>query len=491
MHTQRGSSMIELVGALTVGMLGLAGILAWTDGALEDGRGQQAALYQRQLTQAARRHIDANYAALQAQAGTGQPARITLPMLKAGGYLPQRQPAVNAYGQQPCVLVRLSATGQLQALVLSEGGRAIPASMLAYVAAGAGRGGGFIPGTTPATAQGAFHSWSVPLASFGGASCSGMAAGPGHLANALFFEGPGQPAGDFLYRHAVPGQPQLNRMTTPLQLTAKAAEGSSDGLCVEGDAATYGRVATDASGGVLHCRLGVWRRPGWHWKDPVAAFAALPASGNETGDVRLALDQAQAFEWDGAAWKALLLDQNGHLRVPGRLTAGEALLGQRAVPRTPCAADGLLARDDDGAALSCQSGRWRPLGAWAISGTAFSRSYAISPSRLGPVTEQIDLARLPGTRPLFITGSVYCQTASSVNSEIHVHFVDAAGLVLGKAGGCIADGLIDQGVVHVGSVIPLRPIPENAATVQVQLRTRGEGVMDNYAELSLAILNSR
>jgi len=38
------------------------------------------------------------------------------------------------------------------------------------------------------------------------------------------------------------------------------------------------------------------------WKAPVANAAALPATGNVTGDVRLALDSSILYTWTGAAW---------------------------------------------------------------------------------------------------------------------------------------------------------------------------------------------
>lgn len=40
------------------------------------------------------------------------------------------------------------------------------------------------------------------------------------------------------------------------------------------------------------------------WKDPVANFAALPASGNTIGDARIALDSFIIYVWNGSAWVA-------------------------------------------------------------------------------------------------------------------------------------------------------------------------------------------
>ncbi len=41
---------------------------------------------------------------------------------------------------------------------------------------------------------------------------------------------------------------------------------------------------------------------GGSWKAPVANAAALPSSGNSTGDVRLTLDNFRINIWNGSAW---------------------------------------------------------------------------------------------------------------------------------------------------------------------------------------------
>ncbi|NVE00141.1 shufflon system plasmid conjugative transfer pilus tip adhesin PilV [Massilia sp. BJB1822] len=479
--------MIELVGALAVGMLGLAGIMAWTDGALEDSKSQQAALYQAQLTQAARRYIDANYAALQKLSALGVTTSIDLTTLKKNGYLPAHQPKTNAYGQSPCVLVLPASSGQLAALVLGEGGAAIPAKNLAYVASLAGRGGGFIPAGVPAVAQGAYQSWSMPMAGFGGASCSGTAASANRLASALFFDGPGQLSSDFLYRYAVPGQPQLNRMETPLQMLAQATESSSDSLCVAGNSATYGRVAVDASGAVLHCRLGVWRRPGGMWREPVPAFTALPASGNQSGDVRMVSNLARAFRWNGSAWTTLMVDQSGRLALPGSLTAAEAMIGDGATLRAACAANGLLARDASGSLLSCQQGKWRALAESAIVSTAFQATYNSSAKNDSSPTFTINLADLPGSRPLFLTGSGFCQTSDENDSKAEVFLLPGASER--AVGGCTTDTKSGLGRIRIGAFIPLQQIPENTVEVQVKLQNPADGAAGNRSSISLTIFN--
>jgi prepilin-type N-terminal cleavage/methylation domain-containing protein len=486
----RGFTLIEVLGALAIGSALVAGVATMVEAVLEDSRGEQAALYQAQIVVAAAKYInvDANYGQLLAAAGGAAPAVVTLAMLKATGHLSANVMATNAYGQTPCVLVRQTAPGRLDALVVSEGGRAIPVKAIAAVAASAGPGGGYIPADAPSSARGAFTSWSLPLAGFSGASCSGTAAGASHLASALFFNGPGQLATDFVYRSAVQGRPELNQMHTPLHMRAQATEGSSDALCVAGDAATYGRIAVDASGALLNCRLGVWRGAGGHWKDPAASFAALPAGGNEQGDVRLALDTGRAFSWNGAGWMALAVDELGNLSVPGRITAGQVLLERIVAHRDPCEPDGLLARDASGMLLSCQRGKWRKFTESETTDTAYYRYFDVRNGQPDMDTS-IDLRALPGSRPLFITGDTCCSSSSDAVSAIRLELYDAAGAFLGYAGGCTGQSSDGDGKVVSATPIAMQKIPENAARLRVTVTASGE--KSNSADTNVYIYNSR
>ncbi|UTY59682.1 shufflon system plasmid conjugative transfer pilus tip adhesin PilV [Massilia sp. erpn] len=486
----RGFTLIEVLGALAIGSALVAGIAALVEASLEESRGEQAALYQAQMTAAAARYInlDANYTQLLTATGGAASTVVTAAMLRAGNHLPQNVQAANAYGQTSCVLVRQSKPGQLDALVVSEGGRDIPAKSIAAVAAGAGPGAGYIPADAPTSARGAFNSWSQPLAAFGGGKCSGTAVAANHLASALFFNGAGQLAADFVYRKAQPGRPELNQMHTPLHMRAQAVEGSSDALCVAGDAATFGRIAVDASGALLNCKLGVWRGAGGSWKDPAASFAALPASENQAGDVRLALDTGRAFSWSGAAWIALAVDEQGNLAVPGRVTAGQMLLERVVVHRDACEPDGLLARDASGLLLSCQRGKWRKLIEFEATNVVFDRVFNTRPLDSG-IDTSIDLSALPGARPLFITGDSCCVSRSNSRSVIRLELYDAAGKFLGYAGGCASQSAEGEGRVASAAGIALQQLPENAARLRVVLDISGE--KRNNADTYIIILNSR
>lgn len=372
---QRGTSLIEIIGALAIGSIMLAGLTAVIDASLEDAEGQQAALYQSQVVAAARKYIAVHYTDLIAATPTAASvAAVPIDTLKTESFLPAGFSTQNAFLQSTCILVRqpTAGSGKLDALIATFGGSAIADKNIPAVAANAGQGSGYIPASDPTTARGA--SWSmvttayrsVPCAGGGPSVLTGAATDGGHLVSNLFYDGPGNVSTDFLYRKDVPGRPELNQMNTPIHMVpgtnAEAVEGSTtDPRCMA--AGDTGKIAVDAAGHVLSCQSGTWKRQGsGYWKDPVATYAALPASGNDHGDVRMVLALNRAFTWTGAAWTALAVDQNGNLSVPARLTAQDAMFNRVVVAKTACNAsdpDGTVARDASGLVMSCQYGLWQ------------------------------------------------------------------------------------------------------------------------------------
>lgn len=327
---QRGMALLEILGALAIGAILLTGLATVMDGSIEDVKGQQAAYYQSQIVAAGQKYIAANSGSLKTSLPSGSSlVAVGVPDLIAGHFLSANTAARNVYGQTPCVLVRqpdpVSRPGQFDALVVTSGGQPIPDRAIAMVAANAGPGGGYIAGTDPAIAKGA--AWSSSTSFYRTASCaggsalSGGAADAGHLASNLFYDGPGQVAADFLYRDAVPGHPELNRMNTPIRMagTALVSMGAS---CLNAAGVPEAGVAIDtATRGLAVCgTAGVWTSPS-QWKEPVASFASLPTAGSVPGDVRIVQDLSRAFSWNGSNWVALAVDENGNLDVPGMLTA--------------------------------------------------------------------------------------------------------------------------------------------------------------------------
>nr|WP_246312310.1 shufflon system plasmid conjugative transfer pilus tip adhesin PilV [Aquabacterium terrae] len=474
----RGFTLIEILAALAIGALMTAGLVKLLLSSIEDTRGTQAALHQGRVTAAAQRYITTKRDVLLASATAVAPARVTVADLKTAGFLSTSLQATNAFGQTPCVLVLQPSAGVLEALVVTEGGVAVPQKDLALVAANAGEGSGYIAYGAPTVAQGAFGSWSLSTAALSkylASNCTGTVAAAGRLASAIFFVDGSNAASDFVYRAAVPGHPELNRMSTPLHMAAVAVADTSDARCVAADVTTQGRIAVDATGRVLSCQAGVWRKQGsaW-WKDPVANHVDLPASDNVTGDVRMVTALSRAFTWTGTAWVALSVDENGNLTVPGTVTAnavdtGTVQLNTVVVRETPCASAGLIARDAAGLPLVCTGGVWRSTQDELVGATVFQQDYNDKPAHGTKDFYAIDLRTLPGPRPLFITGYSYCDTTGSSRALAVAEPFDAGGGRLGYSGGCGAISDAGGSRVFTKGVIPLVKLPANAVFIRVYM----------------------
>ncbi len=325
-------AILELLGALAIGAIILLGLSNVMDNSLDDLKGQQAALYQSQIVAAADKYISANLASLQsATSSSSTVVAITLGQLKSGAFLPNGLATTNVYGQTPCVLVRqpdpISHPGQFDALVITTGGQKIPERDIAAVAMNAGSGSGYISTTDNGTAKGA--TWSMATTAYRSVACSGASAltggsaDGGHLVSNLFTDGAGQLSSDFLYRNAIPGHPELNRMNTPIRM-ASAALASAGASCLNSAGVAEAGMALDSSTRrLLTCSSsGAWM-PNSQWREPVSSYSDLPGSGSMTGDVRMVTGLSRAFTYNGSNWVALAVDQNGNFSVPGTITTAD------------------------------------------------------------------------------------------------------------------------------------------------------------------------
>jgi hypothetical protein len=494
---QHGTTIIETLGALAIGAALLLGLSRMIGDSLEDAKGQQAALYQAQLVNAADKYIAANYAGLLGGTGGGGVAVVSLAQLKAGGVLSDSFSGTNVFNQAACVLVRQPVAGKLDALVATYGGTAIPDRDIALVALLAGQGGGYISAAAPGSARGA--SWQLVTTSYRNVACggatvlTGAAHDGGHLVSSLFYDGPGQLATDVVYRDTVPGRPELNQMQTPLHMLpgsgAQAVENDAgDPRCTP--AAGTGKIAVDADGRVLSCQSGVWKRQGFgSWKDPVAAYADLPASGNAAGDVRMVAGLNRAFSWNGGGWTALAVDQNGDLSVPGTPGASLVQFNQVVVQNTPCGADGMIGRDASGLALSCQSGRWRSPLVFRLASLVYDQAWTVHVDDGTELDTYIDLAPLPGPRPLYLTGYALCHGTGFPRSYAYVNMLDDAGPGF-IAGGCMSrpdstgGGVLDKGTFG------LLEIPENVTRLHLHREVEWGATPDAYINLAIKIYSS-
>ena len=210
------SSILGVLFAAFAALMMLGQVMNLAQQSAADRRAVAAAEQLQQITTGAQAYVLANGAEIEAVATATGAATVTVPQMQAAGVLAPTVSATNAYGQTWELQVLQPQPGVLQGLVLSQGGNAIATPDASRVAAMAGGLGGFVPqngelGTlSSAVAQGAYGGWQVSLAGY-------TNPGPGHLAGLLAFSN-GSLTNDYLYRGAVPGQPQLNTMDTDLNM---------------------------------------------------------------------------------------------------------------------------------------------------------------------------------------------------------------------------------------------------------------------------------
>jgi hypothetical protein len=504
---QHGITMIEALGALAIASLLILGLSAMIDSSMHDIRGKQAALHQEQVVNAVSRFISIseNYKTLVdgtadgTEDGTedGTVVTITVTNLRDAGFLSNNFPNTNIFNQNVCALVRQPQPGKLDVLVVSYGGTRIPERDLPQAAMLAGQGGGYISTAAPGTARGA--SWQLDTTSFRDVACDGTivlrgdvgvesANDGGQLVSSLFYDGPGQLATDFLYRNEVPEHPELNQMNTPIHMKALAVADATDSRCE--DSSGNGKIAVDASGRVLSCQDGKWRRQGsGYWKDPVGSYAELIdllVSDNTDGDVRMIRDKKRAFTWneETSSWLPLAVDNDGNLVMEGKLTANSVQLNEIVEANTACDENGTIARDATGLILSCRSGRWRsPLTAH-LTNLVDLISWVLTASD-GERDVKIDLATLSGNPPLYLTGYATCHATGPDRAYAFVDMLDAEGNAIAHAGGCLSQlEKTGTGVQNLGD-IALQKIPENVTHLHVRVEP-GKAAAD-FANLLLRI----
>ncbi|WP_297388439.1 shufflon system plasmid conjugative transfer pilus tip adhesin PilV, partial [Acidiferrobacter sp.] len=215
-------------------------------------------------------YVQSNYAAILANTAGG-PQTIPLSALVTTGYLPAGTSAVDAYDQTWQVSFYQPAANDIDALINVTGGRPVHPDMLPALAAEIGQQGGFQPNSgnglynaDAGDAIGAFGGWKVPVASFG------LAPQPGTPAALVYFNS-GTVSSTYLYRVAVPGNPQVNTMQTNLNTGGNAVTNTgtvqfttnpASGVIYQGEGCgSNGAIGTNSngSGQLMVCQGGSWQ----------------------------------------------------------------------------------------------------------------------------------------------------------------------------------------------------------------------------------------
>lgn len=195
-------------------------------------KGTATAEQMKAVISAAKGYITANAALIEAGSTATTPYTVQLSTLVQQGYLPNGfmgysntgactigTGCYNPYGQSWVVQILQPAANNLQALVLSVNGQNITPKDMGQISSIAGAEGGVVGGSVGTLPEpcasgeicGTSAGWQIPVGSF--------SATPGHLAGLIEYNNNSFQS-DYLYRVAVPGQPQLNTMNTNLDMGA-------------------------------------------------------------------------------------------------------------------------------------------------------------------------------------------------------------------------------------------------------------------------------
>lgn len=282
----------------------------------------------KQLTSAAQQYIQANFSAVLGASSTTTPATITVPMLIATGFLPQGFQALNPYGQTWQVEALQAPAGQIQALVMSTGGTPVPTRDAARITAQAGAEGGIVGGGTGNLASptcaagqacGAFGGWKITTSGYTGL-------GPGSLLGLLAFNSAGQLNQQYLYRVAVPGQPQLNAMQTDLSMTDQG--GTPHNITGAGNVQAQ---TAQLAGGWVNGKPGALQiGSSYYYGDASNAAVRTPGGfyiQNQTGSGAADISEVNNV-WGSGELQGGYVNSTGNVNAQNALTAGGGFTAQ-------------------------------------------------------------------------------------------------------------------------------------------------------------------
>lgn len=321
------------------------------------------------FTQAVRAYTGKYYDTLLSSATTTKSVIVTADMLKNTGFLePGFSETISSGQQLRAALVRNATnTEQLQGLIVSEGGTSLPYMGVRDISVSISAGLGAYIWDSNTTVTGANQSWTLPLSAFGITSTAG------HIATLLTTDDLNEARQDTdrLYRFAVTGKPDLNRMHTDIDMginninNAAAVNGKtgnfSGNVSAGGNIAATGNVT--ANGGMT-ANNDIRSNNGW-----------LITQGNKgwLNETYQGGFYMSDNDWVRAANNKSIYTggqiRGGTLQADGRLTIGEYSLHLKIeTAGTHCPQDGLQARDTTGGPLYCQSGAWKGGGKISTTG---------------------------------------------------------------------------------------------------------------------------
>lgn len=341
----RGISLLSMAIVLTIVLIAAPVGMQRYASYLEEQDWTVTATHLSTANQAARQYIKDNYDTLLTQVKNGDNVTVTGQTLRDKGYLPAGFSLANNSTQHYILAITRnpSQTDKLVAFVLTAGGQELAFKAQRYIAQNTSGLGGYI---YPANiANGASGGWQLNLASMG------LSGQTGHLVTYLTSDAlaGGAEDSDRLYRFAVNGRPDLNRMHTSIDMNSNNLNSAK---AVNAETGTFSGTVTANE---VTSQSDVRSQSGW----------LITKSGKGW----LNEDHGGGFYMSDNDWIRSINNKNiytggqirgGAVRADGRLSTGEFLqLDAVATVDSGCSPNGLVGRDAAGGILSCKDGVWK------------------------------------------------------------------------------------------------------------------------------------
>ncbi|SOE65261.1 shufflon protein, N-terminal constant region [Burkholderia sp. OK233] len=479
--------MSEILGALFAVLVGMM-YLPQVQNGIATQRHVMAdvttAQQQQQWVLAVSSYVSQNNAAYLSTANAATPLPISVAAVKAANVgLPVSFTGTNPFNQTWAAAVTQPSAGNLQVLIYTTGGTPIKDQELGLIARAANGVGGMIPtnnsGVYPggaATAYGAFGAWQIPTASYGVAG--------GSPASLLTFSN-GALTSNYLYRNAVPGQPQLNTMSTNLDMGGNTITNAQQIQLASGNGVQVGGSYYYGDG-----TNSAIRQSGTLYVQNQAGTAAASLNAGDTTTQNLTVNgnttmaggsiiynpSTQYIETGGGnlylkPWNGSGITVvgggggSGQLEVTGHLQADQAIdannyikPGNIASAGGGCGPSGAIGSDGS-QTLFCQSGVWKTAGSpdavYVFTGATFNTSVTLS-NGYGKL--------------LFVTafgGQNTCNNSNAYDLQAYVNGGYVGGVSSNQSGGAATDSYTF--LVPIGATYTVTSTPYLCGSGVIQL----------------------
>ncbi|EAR4660734.1 shufflon system plasmid conjugative transfer pilus tip adhesin PilV, partial [Salmonella enterica subsp. arizonae serovar 48:z4,z24:-] len=321
---------------------------------LDQYRASVAATQAKRVQQAVNTYIKDNHDTIAATATATNPFIFGVPQLISSGYLPTGFSPQNGFSATYQTRVFEPTANKLNSMTFLNGGVQLSKSLARKIAIGIGADGGIIDN---GVAQGALGSWTMNLSSFGGYN-----PGEGSVVIAGFYDN-GIKISDYLYRKAVPGHPELNTMSTSLNMGGNNISNAATTTTTNLNATTATvtdinatNVNSQTTRTVGETYTGGWFRTtgdtGWYSEKWGGGFHMTDSDWIRAYNNKSIYTAGQV--------QAGSIQSNGTIQSNGRMTTNEFVqINGVAIVGGTCSPNGLVGRDASGGILSCQSGVWK------------------------------------------------------------------------------------------------------------------------------------